>query len=74
MLIRACGPFLLALPIAGCGESSRPSPAENRQLENAAEMLDSAPARLETVDGNELEDTQPERDPFEGPSKGEAPR
>jgi hypothetical protein len=68
MLIRACGPFLLALPIAGCGEPSRPSATENRQLENAAEMLDSAPARLGTIHENELEDSEPERDPTEGPS------
>jgi hypothetical protein len=66
-LIRACGPFLLASSIAGCGESSRPSEAENRQLENAAEMLDSAPARLETIQDNGLEDSEPEPDPFEGP-------
>jgi hypothetical protein len=67
MLIRACGPFLLVSPIAGCGEPSRPSPAENRQLDNAAEMLDSAPTRLETIHENQLEDSEPERDPFEGP-------
>jgi hypothetical protein len=68
MPYRACGPFLLALLLTGCDQPSRPSGAENRQLENAAQMLDRAPARLENIDENALEDFEPQSDPFEGPS------
>ncbi|QNM82578.1 hypothetical protein H8M03_11310 [Sphingomonas sabuli] len=50
----ACGPFLLALALAACGESDRPSSAENSQLENAEDMLDRAPAELEGIDDNAL--------------------
>ena len=51
---RACGPFLLALLLCGCGDRSRPSAEESDQLNNAAEMLDSAPGALANIDGNAL--------------------
>jgi len=47
-----CGPFLLALLLCGCNEGSRPTTAEDDQLNNAAEMLDSAPETLSNIDGN----------------------
>ena len=50
----ACGPFLLALLLGGCSESSRPSSAEEEQLDNAAELLDSAPDALSDIDDNEV--------------------
>ena len=59
MPYRVCGPFLLVLLISACGESSRPSAAENEQLDNAAEMLDRAPDVLEGIDDNAL--AEPER-------------
>ena len=52
--ILACGPFLLALALASCGDRTTPSAAENRQLDNAAEMLDQAPDVLANVDDNRL--------------------
>lgn len=52
--LRACGPFFMLVALASCAEESRPSAAENEQLENAAEMLDSAPAELEDIDENAL--------------------
>jgi hypothetical protein len=51
---RACGPFLLALALAACGDRTTPTAEENRQLDNAAEMLDSAPDALENIDENAL--------------------
>jgi hypothetical protein len=54
MPIRACGPFLLALLLGSCGDRSTPSAEENRQLDNAAEMLDSAPGELANIDANAL--------------------
>jgi hypothetical protein len=50
----ACGPFLLALLVSACGKSTAPSAEENRQLDNAAEMLDAAPQTLGNVDSNPL--------------------
>lgn len=50
----ACGPFLLAVLIAGCAERTRPSDSENEKLDNAAEMLNSAPATLNSIDRNAL--------------------
>jgi hypothetical protein len=55
MPYRACGPFLLALLLAACGSGTSPSAEENRQLDNAAEMLDAAPQTLGNIDGNALE-------------------
>ena len=50
----ACGPFLLALLLSSCGDRTTPSAEENRQLDNAAEMLDSAPGELANIDENGL--------------------
>ena len=50
----ACGPFLLALLLGSCGDRSTPSAEENRQLDNAAEILDSAPDELANIDENTL--------------------
>jgi hypothetical protein len=50
----ACGPFLLALCLCGCGSSTSPSAEENRQLDNASEMLDEAPQMLSNIDENAL--------------------
>lgn len=47
---RACGPFLLALLLSACGSGTSPSAEENRQLDNAAEMLDAAPQALGNID------------------------
>lgn len=54
MPVLACGPFLLALLLGSCGDRSTPSAEENRQLDNAAEMLDSAPGELANIDANAL--------------------
>ena len=50
----ACGPFVLALLDPACGTRTPPSPEENRQLDNAAEMLDAAPSTLGNIDANAL--------------------
>jgi hypothetical protein len=50
----ACGPFLLVLLLAACGNRTAPSAEENRQLDNAAEMLDAAPQTLGNIDSNAL--------------------
>ena len=50
----ACGPFVFALLLGACGNRTAPSAEENRQLDNAAEMLDAAPQTLENVDTNAL--------------------
>ena len=54
---KACGPFLLALSLAlgACGDRSVPSPEENEELDNAANMLDEADNALEGIDTNALE-------------------
>ena len=54
MPYRACGPFFLGLLLSACGDGSKPSAAENEQLNNAAEMLDAAPGTLEGIDENAL--------------------
>ena len=62
--------FLLlpALVVTGCLRvGGAPTAAENRQLDEAANMLNAAPANLEAIDdsglgaANELEDPAPER-------------
>ena len=50
----ACGPFALALLLAACGDRSVPSAEENAQLDNAEEMLNSAPDALEGIDENAI--------------------
>ena len=50
----ACGPFVLAFLLGACGDRTSPSTEENRQLDNAAEMLDAAPQTLGNVDSNPL--------------------
>jgi hypothetical protein len=54
----ACGPFVLALLISACGDNSVPSAEENAQLDNAAEMLNSAPDALEGIDENAIDQPQ----------------
>jgi hypothetical protein len=54
----ACGPFLLAALLASCGDKSMPSAEENRQLDNAAELLNSAPDELANIDENALGTTE----------------
>jgi hypothetical protein len=54
MPYRACGPFLLALLLCACGDRSRPSAEESDQLNNAAQMLDSAPDALANINDNAL--------------------
>lgn len=56
---RACGPLLFALLLCACGEGTRPSAAENEQLNNAAEMLDSAPDTLANIDDKALAEPEP---------------
>ena len=60
MPILACGPFLLALWLASCGDRTAPSAEDNRQLDNAASMLDEAPDVLANVDANGLADNESE--------------
>jgi hypothetical protein len=50
----ACGPFVLALMLSACGGNTAPSAEQNRQLDNAAEMLDAAPQTLGNIDANAL--------------------
>ncbi|MGI8704303.1 MAG: hypothetical protein ACR2JJ_00625 [Sphingomicrobium sp.] len=63
MLPWACGPLLLALLLSACGEQTTPSAEEHEQLDNASEMLDSAPNALADIDDNSL--GQPERNSTE---------
>ena len=62
--------FLLlpALVVTGCQrDAGAPTAAENRQLDEAANMLNAAPANLEAIDdsglgaANELEEPAPEQ-------------
>ena len=59
--------FLLALVLTACQrDAGAPTAAENRQLDEAANMLNAAPANLEAIDDsglgatNELEESAPE--------------
>jgi hypothetical protein len=47
----------LALSLSSCREPDTPSAEENRQLDNAAEMLDAAPDALANIDENTLEES-----------------
>ena len=51
----ACGPVVLALLLCAGGDASVPSAEENAQLDNAAEMLNSAPDALEGIDENAID-------------------
>lgn len=55
MPIWACGPFF-CLSLVACGDSTAPGAAENREFENTAEMLDSAPHELDGIDENAVRD------------------
>lgn len=55
---RATGPFLCLL-LLSCGTQTAPSAEENRQLDSAEALLNSAPAELDNIDAGEL--SQPER-------------
>jgi len=48
------GPFFCLL-LLSCGNSTTPSSEDSRQLDNAEEMLNSAPAELSNIDAGELE-------------------
>jgi hypothetical protein len=50
----ARGPFLILLLLAACNGRSTPTAEENRQLNNAAQMLDAAPNMLGNIDENGL--------------------
>ena len=52
------GPFLLVFAVAGCGDRTTPTGEESRQLDNAAEMLNSAPDQLSNIDENLLIEEQ----------------
>lgn len=54
----ATGPFLCLLLIS-CGSSTAPGSDDSRRLDNAEEMLNSAPSELSDIDAGGLE--QPER-------------
>lgn len=56
MPYRACGPFLLAALICGCGTETRPSAEESARLDNAADMLNQAEDDLSDIDSNALGD------------------
>ena len=60
MPLVACGPFLLAFCLSSCGDRTAPSAEENRQLDNAASMLDEAPGVLANIDENGLADNEGE--------------
>ena len=60
--------FLAALFLTSCqGDPAAPTAEENRQLDEAANMLNAVPANLEAIDdsglgaANELEEAAPER-------------
>ncbi len=53
----ATGPFFCLL-LLSCGSSTTPDSEESRRLDNAEEMLNSAPAELSNVDAGELEEAE----------------
>ena len=58
--IVATGPFLCLLLLA-CSSSTEPSAEESSRLDNAEDMLNSAPAELSNIDAGELERNAPAR-------------
>jgi hypothetical protein len=50
----ATGPFFCLL-LPACGSSTAPGSEESRRLDNAEEMLNSAPSELSNIDAGELE-------------------
>lgn len=55
MTSRTAIPLLAALLAVACAdEAGTPSAEQNREMENAAEMLDQAPGRLSEIDDREL--------------------
>ena len=57
-LIIATGPFLCLLLLA-CSSSTEPSTEDSRRLDNAEDMLNSAPTELSNIDAGELERNAP---------------
>ena len=55
--IWATGPFFCLLLLA-CGNSTEPTAEESRQLDNAEELLNSAPDDLSNIDAGELSDAE----------------
>ncbi|QIL03030.1 hypothetical protein G7078_09760 [Sphingomonas sinipercae] len=53
MPVLARGPFFCLL-LASCQPQTTPGAEENRQLDDAATMLDSAPATLNAIDRNDV--------------------
>ena len=55
--IWATGPFFCLLLMA-CGSSTQPSSEDSRQLDNAEEMLNSAPEELSGIDATGLDEPE----------------
>lgn len=51
---RASGPFLCLL-LLSCSNSTAPSAEDSHQLDNAEDMLNTAPAELSNIDAGELD-------------------
>ena len=64
--------LLLALMLSGCHrDPAAPTAEENRQLDEAANLLNEAPANLEAIDDSGLGATNDPEAPPEEPPKGE---
>jgi hypothetical protein len=65
---RAFGLFLCVSFVAACHRSDIPTAEENRELDNTEAMLDAAPATLNAIDNNSLNEADSNR---AAPSRGE---